>query len=124
MCLVCDELIISPHWTNVWSGRGDRDTGLAQHHAQLRLLRLVLNHFRLTVDLELGGSAYVVGDGKGSRIVCRDIDSVWGACGNIAGFALDPLDRSLIQVLESEMRTGSSVLGASRCETRGRCERA
>jgi hypothetical protein len=98
MCLVCDELATSQHWAEVWPGN-DRDTRLGQHHSRAKAIRQVLAHFGLAFDEELGGSAYVIGDAKGHRIVCRDIDAIWQACDDLLAIPVDPLDPALVAEL-------------------------
>ena len=98
MCLVCDELTTAQHWAEVWPG-DDRDARLGQHHARLKLLGDVVSSWHLTLDVELGGTAYVVSDAKGRRIVCRNVEAVWSACDELVGTPVDPLDRCLLQAL-------------------------
>lgn len=113
MCVLCNQLWIEDHWTEVAAGeQPDAVNGLMrlEVHVQrrgqrlrdrgdrARLVGIVLGGFAMTLQ-DWEGSSYILRDAKGKSAVVHDLASVWDEVEQMTGSAPDPLDRSFIESL-------------------------
>jgi len=97
MCALCGVLGSADDWT-ARTATADR-TRRASRQDQVRVANAVLKHFRLRLD-DWQGTAYLLAGPTGKSEAVGDIASVWEAAGRMLGRPIDPLDASLIALLQ------------------------
>ena len=100
MCMVCEYLPSLEHWTAVNPGTSPEGRQRS-FHSQLACLVAVAKFYGLNVRSELAGSAYMTSDKKGKEVLCRNIDEIWAAMGELLGREPDALDPELVGLFES-----------------------
>lgn len=109
MCVLCGEPLAHVHWTDSSGVQGTTATALAgpdvegpRRRARVRrvaAVNAVLASRGLRVR-DWGGRTLVLGDGKGTSVVVRDLGELWPAAARILGHRIDPLDPDLLAALE------------------------
>jgi hypothetical protein len=113
MCVLCNQLWIEDHWTEVAAEeqpdavngvmplevhvqrRGQR---LRDRGERARLVGIILTGFAVTLQ-DWEGSSYILRDAKGKSAVVHDLAAVWDEVARMTGRAPDPLDRSFLDSL-------------------------
>ena len=105
MCIVCDQLPILEHWTEVTPGVS-AESRRQYFHRRVACLKAVGEHYGLEISAELAGSVYVICDKKGDSVVCRNVDQIWGAMAPMIGKEPDPLDPDLLAEMQRDEPAG------------------
>lgn len=112
MCVLCSQLWVEDHWSDVAGGvlepsstvvslethvarRGQR---LRDRAERARLFNRVLQSVGLSLQ-DWEGSSYILRDAKGRSAVVSNLAQVWAEAEVLAGRPLDPLDPVLLQRL-------------------------
>ena len=113
MCVLCNQLWIEDHWTEVAADtqldtvdglmrlevhvqrRGQR---LRDRGDRARLVGIVLSGLGISLQ-DWEGSAYILRDAKGKSAVVHDLAAIWDEVEQMTGHAPDPLDPSFIASL-------------------------
>ncbi len=105
MCSLCGVLGAEDHWTDAAGGRGpfaSRDGRITRRQERQRRVALanrVLSHYRLKLgDWE---AQYVLRTPTGGSELVPDLAHMWPAAERLAKRRCDPLDRALIEALET-----------------------
>jgi len=101
MCGLCGVFLTETHWSDAAITAADQG-GRTRRHERLHgvaLANRVLKHYGLKV-CEWQGSAYLLSSQTGQTSVVPSIAAVWPVAERLRKRALDPLDESLIEVLE------------------------
>lgn len=104
MCGLCGVLGSAGHWTDGPAGDavgGSAPTRRAARLARVRLMNVVLSHYRLTLA-DWQGTSYLLSGATGGTELVGDLVQVWRAAERVSGQSCDPLDLRLIERLERE----------------------
>jgi hypothetical protein len=104
MCVLCGDISGDVHWTErrPQGVVGDEGSRRQARFRRTRMLNRLLASHRVRVHEDLSGTQYIVCDPKGKQELARDLDELWTAADRLAGAAVDPLDRVLLERLETE----------------------
>jgi len=100
MCGLCGVFLTETHWAD--SVVAGSDSARTRRHERLHRVALtnrVLKHYGLKVG-DWQGSAYLLSTLTGQTAVVPSIAAVWPAAEQLRKCVLDPLDESLLEVLE------------------------
>ena len=100
MCGLCGVFLTETHWAD--SAVAGSDGARTRRHERLHRVALtnrVLKHYGLKVG-DWQGSAYLLSTLTGQTAVVPSIAAVWPAAEQLRKCVLDPLDESLLEVLE------------------------
>jgi hypothetical protein len=113
MCVLCNQLWIEDHWTEVAADaqldtvdglmrlevhvqrRGQR---LRDRGGRARLVGIVLSGLGISLQ-DWEGSTYILRDAKGKSAVVHDLAAIWDEVEQMTGHSPDPLDPSFIASL-------------------------
>jgi hypothetical protein len=112
MCVLCSQLWVEDHWSDVASDvldPGSTVVSLETHVARrgqrlrdraerARLFNRVLQGIGLSLQ-DWEGSSYILRDAKGRAAVVSNLAQVWPEAESLVGRPLDPLDPVLLQNL-------------------------
>ncbi len=125
MCVLCNQLWIEDHWTEVAADEpADEDNGLVrlEVHVQrrgqrlrdraerARLVGIVLKGWGISLQ-DWEGNSYILRDAKGKSAVVHDLATVWDEVAKMTGHVPDPLDLSFIEHLRERARVHASENG-------------
>lgn len=124
MCVLCNQLWIEDHWSEVAAidqddGDGNdvvrlevhvqrRGQRLRNRAERARLVGLVLRGMGITLQ-DWEGSSYILRDAKGKSAVVHDLATVWDEVARMTGSAPDPLDASFV----ANLRERTAMLAAT-----------
>ncbi len=124
MCVLCNQLWIEDHWSEVAAidqddGDGNdvvrlevhvqrRGQRLRDRAERARLVGLVLRGMGITLQ-DWEGSSYILRDAKGKSAVVQDLATVWDEVARMTGSAPDPLDASFV----ANLRERTAMLAAT-----------
>ena len=126
MCVLCNQLWIEDHWTEVAAIDQDdcgndvvrlevhvqrRGQRLRDRAERARLVGLVLRGMGITLQ-DWEGSSYILRDAKGKSAVVHDLATVWDEVARMTGSAPDPLDASFIASLRERTAFLASPQGS------------
>jgi hypothetical protein len=119
MCVLCSQLWVEDHWSDVAGGDLHRDSDVIslETHVARRGQRLreraerarLFNQVLASRGLQLQdweGSSYILRDAKGRSTVVSNLAQVWSEAEKLGGQPLDPLDPDLLHWLRN--RVGGS----------------
>jgi hypothetical protein len=89
-------MLLEQHWSE--QDPAERGAARRERVFRVKLANRVLDHFGLKLD-DWGGRVYVLRDRKGRSAVVDNLGGLWVEAERLAGRALDPLDRGLVDAL-------------------------
>ena len=112
MCVLCSQLWVEDHWSDVSATAGDasgnvialeshaarRGQRMRDRVARARLFNRVLAHRGLTLQ-DWEGSSYILRDAKGQSAVVANLAQVWADAERMLGEPIDPLDPDFLRAL-------------------------
>ncbi|WP_187849826.1 hypothetical protein [Helicobacter pylori] len=123
MCVLCEELISSFHWTDENYGTNGSDSyeidenlrepnalisanENARERKRVRLKRVgLLNQILAFYGLKIGdwqGTKFVLCDKKGQSVIVNDLGDLWDKAQNLAKKEMDALDSNLLAFLNQQ----------------------
>lgn len=125
MCVLCNQLWIEDHWTEVAADEpADEARGLVrlEVHVQrrgqrlrdraerARLVGIVLKGWGISLQ-DWEGNSYILRDAKGKSAVVHDLATVWDEVATMTGYVPDPLDPSFIEHLRERAGVHAAANG-------------